>query len=535
MPNLVIVAIPREEDPVWKYSSEKKPHCTLLFLGEDQSKSMEIAAYLQHAVNITDRGPFGLSVDHRGTLGVDEADVLFFRKDWAYKDLASFRTILLKDKNIRDAYDSVEQFPEWNPHLTMGYPQTPAKKDDRDYPGFHWVEFDRIALWTGNYEGPEFRLEYNYDAPLEVAMSTTAQKGEEFVQHHGVKGMKWGVRKARSAGRAVRGVDSQNRSRLHPDFQKEEGRNTGHDVLNTLAGVVVPVYGPLTIPSQVRLVRKGVRQLKADKGTRQDMKFERRSRDHRTMIEIHNKAVGDLNREQKRINEKYKGVNLTDPKNAAKSRKYHQETVDMMAKVYQKHANATTSKTGKLQYDVELRGNDTIALKTKKIQHAVGDDTTEIIMKFVKGDNGQVIGVKLDELKQGEEMVDALIHYGVKGMKWGVHRSRPDRVAVTTAQGGTAVRARAKVITAGGEGHKAHSDAIKVAGKKAVLKKSGTAALSNKDLQDIIERARLEGQAREAVQSKGQKTVSKFLGQQTRSTANQAGQQFLQEQLKKKK
>lgn len=197
MPNLVIVAIPREDDPVWKYSSEKKPHCTLLFLGENQSQSMEIAAFLQHAVTIWDRGPFGLSVDHRGTLGDDEADVLFFRKDWSTKELASFRSTLLKHNPIRDAYDSVEQFPEWNPHLTMGYPSTPAKKDDRDYPGFHWVEFDRIALWTGDYEGPEFRLEYNYDLASEVMMSELAEKGADFMKHYGVKGMRWGVRRQR--------------------------------------------------------------------------------------------------------------------------------------------------------------------------------------------------------------------------------------------------------------------------------------------------------------------------------------------------
>lgn len=199
MPNLVIVAIPREDDPVWKYSSEKKPHCTLLFLGENQSKANDITAFLQHAVSVWDRGPFGLAVDRRDKLGQDEADVLYFKKDWSLKDLASFRATLLKDNSIRDAYDSVEQFPEWNPHLTMGYPTSPAKKDDRDYPGFHWVEFDRIALWTGDYEGPEFRLEYN-DSEMEVMMNAQQKKGEEFLKHFGVKGMRWGVRRSRDHG-----------------------------------------------------------------------------------------------------------------------------------------------------------------------------------------------------------------------------------------------------------------------------------------------------------------------------------------------
>ena len=199
MSNLVIVAIPSEDDYVWKISSEKKPHMTLLFLGDVAGKPVnKISDFLEHAVNILEFGPFGLSVDYRGTLGADDADVLFFRNDWGLKRIAEFRDQLLKNNPIRDAYDSASQFgaiQEWTPHLTLGYPKTPAKKDTRDYPGFHWVEFDRIALWYGDFEGPEFRLQYDYDF-AEVAMSVEA--GAEFISHFGVKGMRWGVRKGRT-------------------------------------------------------------------------------------------------------------------------------------------------------------------------------------------------------------------------------------------------------------------------------------------------------------------------------------------------
>lgn len=201
MANLVIVAIPNEDDYVWKLSSEQVPHCTLLFLGEALTNPnvVKIQQFLEHAVNILELGPFGLSVDYRGTLGADDADVLFFRNDWALKRLAEFRGQLLKNEPIRNAYESTPQFAdypdEWVPHLTMGYPATPARADTRDFPGIRWVEFDRIALWFGNYEGPEFRLQYNYDL-AEVGMSVEA--GKEFVAHYGVKGMKWGQRKSRS-------------------------------------------------------------------------------------------------------------------------------------------------------------------------------------------------------------------------------------------------------------------------------------------------------------------------------------------------
>jgi 2'-5' RNA ligase len=206
--NLVIVAIPAEDDYVWKISSEKKPHMTLLFLGDAMSNPnvTKIQGFLEHAVNILEIGPFGLSVDYRGTLGADEADVLFFRDDWSLRRIAEFRGQLLKNDAIRRAYDSTEQFDgPWQPHLTLGYPLAPAHEDDRDYPGIRWVEFDRIALWYGDFEGPEFRLQYpNYDlAEVAWGVSTTAEKGAEFLEHYGVKGMHWGVRKERTAPAAT--------------------------------------------------------------------------------------------------------------------------------------------------------------------------------------------------------------------------------------------------------------------------------------------------------------------------------------------
>ena len=202
MANLVIAAIPREDDYVHKISSEKVAHCTLLFLGDAVSNPnvARIMLFLEHAVTLWERGPFMLDVDRRGTLGEDEADVLFFKKSWSLNELAIFRNQLLKNNDIRNAYESAPQFEgEWNAHLTLGYPETPARADTREFPGIRWVEFDRIALWFGDYEGPEFQLEYNYDL-TEVMMGTRAQAGEEFIRHYGVRGMKWGVRKDIGAG-----------------------------------------------------------------------------------------------------------------------------------------------------------------------------------------------------------------------------------------------------------------------------------------------------------------------------------------------
>lgn len=195
MSNLVVVAIPREDDYVWKISSEKIPHMTILFLGEatQGANVAEISKFLEHASSFTLQ-KFWMDVEKRGVLGEDEADVLFFRKsEWNVKTINDFRTALLKNDEIRKAYDSSEQFPEWSPHLTLGYPETPAKPDNRDYPGFGSVYFDRIALWYGDYEGPTFDLK-DYDQEMEVSMDgvNAGKEAVERILHFGVKGMRWG-------------------------------------------------------------------------------------------------------------------------------------------------------------------------------------------------------------------------------------------------------------------------------------------------------------------------------------------------------
>lgn len=198
---LVIVALPSEDDPVRNFSSEKEPHLTLLYLGApdfDSSQVGLITEYVEHAASLL--SPFVMDVESRGLLGDKQADVLLFNKKWS-QNIATFRSQLLKNDLISEAYLSTDQFPEWNQHLTMGFPETPAKKDDRDYPGFTYVRFDRIALWTDDYSGPTFQLKHRDYDETEAAMSQTARGRaavDDVLAHYGVKGMKWGIRRSQS-------------------------------------------------------------------------------------------------------------------------------------------------------------------------------------------------------------------------------------------------------------------------------------------------------------------------------------------------
>lgn len=200
--SMIVTALPSPDDPVQKISSEPAAHLTILYLGDpgwDQTQLGLVTEFIEHAASLISQ--FHLDVESRGVLGDKNADVLFFDKRWS-KDIATFRSQLLKNDLIAQAYLSTDQFPEWTPHLTLGYPTSPAKKLD-GYDRIYGVNFDRIALYTGNYTGPTFQLKRpSYD--LEVAMSQT-QRGRAFIMgdgisHYGVKGMHWGVRKGDSSG-----------------------------------------------------------------------------------------------------------------------------------------------------------------------------------------------------------------------------------------------------------------------------------------------------------------------------------------------
>lgn len=193
MSSLVVVAIPAEDDPVWVTSSERVPHLTLVYLGEHGSvvNTEKIVEFLEHAAK-TILKPFGLDVERRGILGDDEADVIFFA-GWDLPELKQFRAFLLQEPNIAKAHLAVKQFPEWLPHLTLGYPERPAKPPRDIHDRITWVRFDRVALWTSKYEGPEFSLKKTHES-MEVSMSSL----DDGLAHYGVKGMKWGKRKAPS-------------------------------------------------------------------------------------------------------------------------------------------------------------------------------------------------------------------------------------------------------------------------------------------------------------------------------------------------
>jgi hypothetical protein len=97
---------------------------------------------------------------------------------------------------------------------------------------------------------------------------------------------------------------------------------------------------------------------------------------------------------------------------------------------------------------------------------------------------------------------EVLSHHGIKGMHWGVRRSRGElaSVSVKTRSG---PRQKTVIRTQGGRGVEAHPDAIAAKVVTQKLKKSGMHSLSNKELQDLATRTNLESQIKRSGVGKG--------------------------------
>lgn len=187
MDALTIVAIPSTNSYAYEASSEKVPHLTILYL-DASNDTNQIIEYVKYVVD-TSVQRFWLQVDHRGLLGDKDADVLYFNKESA-KLITDARYYMLTNDAVKQAFDSIDQYPEWTPHLTLGYPQSPAKttvdpKDDET-----WVLFDKIGIWYGDYEGLVIDLK-----PISVeAVQDSMSNVEKILRHYGKMGMRWGVR-----------------------------------------------------------------------------------------------------------------------------------------------------------------------------------------------------------------------------------------------------------------------------------------------------------------------------------------------------
>lgn len=137
----LIVFLPAEDDPVNDISSEDAAHVTTVWFGKD-NPALSVDAVKSDVEKVAKTiPPFTVKVAERGELGDERADVLFLDGD----GIAHQRDALLTSQPIVDAMNAVEQYPNWTPHLTLGYPENPALEGDVPTD----ITIDRLALWVG--------------------------------------------------------------------------------------------------------------------------------------------------------------------------------------------------------------------------------------------------------------------------------------------------------------------------------------------------------------------------------------------------
>jgi hypothetical protein len=151
MSDIIIAALPAKNDPVNLVSSEQVAHMTMIIMNELRFGEYDwVVKCISDTISLIELGSVSLPITKRTTLGEDAADVVML-------DAGPFvwlRDSLIANPQINEAMSRVYQYPNWTPHVTLGYPENPASGTLNQTE----IVFDRIALWTGDYAGAEFSL-----------------------------------------------------------------------------------------------------------------------------------------------------------------------------------------------------------------------------------------------------------------------------------------------------------------------------------------------------------------------------------------
>ena len=341
---------------------------------------------------------------------------------------------------------------------------------------------------------------------------------EEFLEHHGVKGMKWGVRKAEKAqARADRQQKVADHRKAKWDAARaKKGQAPG--TVNTRKRVTVGQREANAVNSQRIADRL---QKKADKKlAKVDGKWEKQIYTVHGAVAVHNSMAEHFNSKIDALNDGPKWKDKEPLGNKELEADYMRDIDTLTSQSYAHAVRAVhgSSPSGKKEaVFVDDEQGQRIEVRNKSVKHADGEDDEPDLVLHVNIENGKIVSTNQAELgvEHSDPVDDFLAHYGVKGMKWGVRKSESGSspVPVTATQ----KKPGKFVTTKGGEKHPAHEDAVKAVVARQKAKGSTTDALSNAELQAAVTRMNLEAQFKRLDQendrrSKGKRFIAGLLG-----------------------
>lgn len=170
-----------------------------------------------------------------------------------------------------------------------------------------------------------------------------------------------------------------------------------------------------------------------------DKKYDKSLRGMNGFIKVNNAIADKINPRLDALNakEKYSNVDMTKPEHAALHKQYLKDYRGELQKSLNEvmdDIGVNASGTKRLELEVYGEGMETTwQARMSDIKHAEAKDVTDGFVVVPEFDsNGQITAQvvrPMDEVQHfyGEGLDRALSHYGVKGMKWGVSRSRSKR------------------------------------------------------------------------------------------------------------
>lgn len=285
---------------------------------------------------------------------------------------------------------------------------------------------------------------------LGTVVETGATAVSDILEHHGVKGQKWGVRKDR-----------------------------GHEGERAKTKVIAKL----------------------------DRKYEKQAE---PFSPLYNKGAARINSSIDKFNSNprwQKAANSGELMKTSSSeyKAYHEAVSQHVEKIMNDTAkeygvNASGTKQIKYAFDDQTMAFPMAYLAD--VKHAADDIVVPVVV--TKDSKGLITSISINpkSLGHADDVVDSILeHHGIKGQRWGVRRRRGangELVPVTTQTN----RSGQITKTSGGQNHPTHEDARRALTSRQVAASSGTHALSTQELRTLVNRMNLEQQYAQLSSSK---------------------------------